>query len=483
MLRLSRSPRFCETDRMPRRLADIYLLFALALTSVLCLVTAPFFAPDEHAQSLRAVTLAHGQLLPTMGASEPGAQIDSGVTAAMDAVDTLRVRWEPLTADFHDRHYGPLTPQAQLPIEAIRWSGSRTFAGFGNTASYPPLFYLPAMAGWRIAEASRITVLNSLRLARWFDALTAVLLGWWALRIGGWPMLPVLLLPSTLFLEASSSQDAVMIPAAALAIALVLRALCEDRVLSRSGLALASILIAACAMARPPYLALGLLLFLPRWRRIAFPALAFAFIAAAAGLWRLAVAPFPIDTADEADLARQTQFLHTHPLAAAAALLRGTGNAAWDFVHRGLYVVGWNDLLPHHGAALVLSLCLLLFASAMPRLPLRGWLRWSLLCAAIAGPLLGLSLAEYMIWTPPGLRTVYGLQPRYWLPVFPAIMLLAACLPRPNLRRARNTRHFADRLLCATALALALVACTLPWMEAHAFYRTGLLPVLRLNWP
>ena len=463
---------------MRRRLPEIYLLFALVLTSVLCLVGAPFFGPDEPAQSMRALALAQGQLLPIMGPDQPGAAIDSGVSDAMDAIDALRMQWEPLTHDYHDRHYGPLTPAQQRPIEAMRWSGGRIFVGFGNTATYPPLFYIPAMAGWRIAESANLTVLNSLRLARWSCAIAAVLLGWCALRIGGWLALPVLLLPSTFFLEASCSQDAVMIPAAALAIALIARALREAREPSLRELLVAAILIAGCAMARPPYLFLGLLLFLPPWRKPWSPALAFALIATATATWRIAVSPFTIDVADEADVASQTHFLHTHPLAAIAALLHGTAQATWDFFHRGLYVVGWNDLLPHHGAAFALSLCLLLFALAMPRLTLHGLWRWTLLSAALAGPLLGLSLAEYLIWTPPGLNTVYGLQPRYWLPIFPAAILLAACIPRPALF-ARNTA----RLVSAAAIAIALIACTLPWMEAHAFYRTGLLDALRLNWP
>jgi uncharacterized membrane protein len=114
---------------------------------------------------------------------------------------------------------------------------------------------------------------------------------------------------------------------------------------------------------------------------------------------------------------------------------------------------------------------LLLCAPACPPRSLRGRL---LLTLAVAGPLLGISLAEYVIWTPPGFHTVYGIQPRYWLPILPLTTLLL---------QGRFARYIPARtalLPIATAI-LVLIACTLPWMVAHAFYRESVAQVLRLN--
>jgi uncharacterized membrane protein len=184
-----------------------------------------------------------------------------------------------------------------------------------------------------------------------------------------------------------------------------------------------------------------------------------------------------MDTADEADPIRQMAFLCEHPAAAALAVGRGTVEAAWDFVHRGLYVVGWNDLLPHHGAALGLSVCLLALVWCAPGLGVRSWRARMLMVVAVAVPLVAISAAEYVIWTPPGLATVYGVQPRYWLPVLPAMMLLVAGwrAPRGESRRGR------EWLVAAAAIVLACVAGTLPWMAARAFYRTALIEAVRIN--
>ena len=363
----------------------------------------------------------------------------------------------------------------------MRWAHSTVFVPFPNTAVYPPMLYLPAIVGWRLGEAFDLTILNSLRLARLLCAWTAVALGWLALRLcpgSRWLLLPFLLLPSTLFLDASCSQDALLLPVAALIVALLARALEAGRELSAVELMVTAGLLALCATARPPYVAMALVLFLPSaasdWQRWLRPLAGFAFVLAACAAWRHVVAPLGLDWSNEADPELQAVFLRAHPVHAAGALLHGTWDAAIDFLRRGVYVVGWNDLLPHHFVAPIVVACLAGMVLAMPRLPIRSWRGRGVLAAAIAGSLLGVALAEYIIWTPPGFHTVYGVQPRYWLPVMPLGMLLAAGTQR-SLPRGRTWL-----LLSATGL-LAIIACTLPWMVAHAFYREGLMHVVLLN--
>jgi hypothetical protein len=470
-----------------RGLPAFYLVFALVLTTVMCWVTAPFFGPDEPSQSLRALALLQGDLLPKMGANEAGAEVDTGALYAMDGMDATRMRWEKQSPDFHDRAYGPVTAESQGRWAGVRWSGQKRFVGFGNTAAYPPGLYAPAIVGWRIARELKLTIFASLRLVRWLTALMAALVGWLALRwagAGAWSLLAPLLMPSALFLQATGSQDALMLPVAALAVAVVWRAVSERRELGTAELIVATVLFALCAMAKPPYVALGILMFVPAaefgvrgWERWKRPAISFAVVAGVSASWWRVAARFGVDTADEADPVRQMAFLRGHPLNAALAVGMGTAEAAWDFVHRGLYVVGWNDLLPHHGAALVLSVCLLVIAWCAPGVGVRSWPARILMLIAAAVPLVAISAAEYVIWTPPGLATVYGVQPRYWLPVLPAMMLLATGWRAP---RAESSR-WRSWLLVATTILLAGVACTLPWMAARAFYRAGFMEAVRIN--
>ncbi len=472
---------------LQQRLPAFYLVFALLLTTLMCWVTAPFFGPDEPSQLLRALALLQGNLLPTMGANEAGAEVDTGALQAMDGMDAIRMRWEKQNADFHDRTYGPVAAESQARLAGVRWSGQKRFVGFGNTATYPPGLYLPAIVGWRIAQETKLTIFASLRLVRWLTAIMAALVGWLALRwsgAGAWSLLAALLLPSALFLQATGSQDALMLPVAALAVAVVWRALSERRELARAELIVATVPFALCAMAKPPYVALALLMFAPaaefgvrgweRWRR---PAISFAVAAGASASWWGLVARFGVDTADEANPVRQMAFVRAQPVDAMLAVGRGAAEAAWDSVHRGLYVVGWNDLLPHHGAALLLSVCLLIAALCAPGVGVRSWRARTLIVIAVIVPLVAISAAEYVIWTPPGLGTVYGVQPRYWLPVLPGMMLLVTGWRAPGSDSTRWRR----RLLTTAAIVLACVACTLPWMAARAFYRAGLFDAVRIN--
>jgi uncharacterized membrane protein len=466
-----------------RRVPEIYLGFALAVTGLLCFATAPFFAPDEANQSLRAITLAHGQLIAPAPADEAGGYVDEGSYRVMDLVNQWRMAWEKRSQDFRDRPWGAISHVQEEKLADVRWDRQSQFAGFGNTAVYPPMLYVPAMVGWRIGEAADWTIFASLRLARVLCALTGVLVSWLALRL--WVgsralLLAVLLLPSAMFLYGASSQDALMVPLAALAAALLTRALADGREFHARELWGLVLVLACVAAARPPYAALAFVLFLPGvearargWRPWIGSAAGFALIVAVCAGWHQLVAHLAIDTAQEADPELQAAFLRSHPLTAAAAVARGTAEAGWDFVHRGLYVIGWNDLLPHHGAAAVLALCLaaiLLASRPVPMRTLRGYL---VLCSAVAAPLLAISLAEYVIWTPPGLGTVYGVQPRYWLPVMPLCMILLG----------GRVPGFAGRrwLAAAGCVLMGGVAATLPWMAAHAFYGAGLWNALRMN--
>jgi uncharacterized membrane protein len=172
----------------------------------------------------------------------------------------------------------------------------------------------------------------------------------------------------------------------------------------------------------------------------------------------------------------QAIFVRSHPFEAARAVMNGTVYAAEDFAHRGVYVVGWNDLLPHHGAAAALTVCLAVMMLFAPACPVRSWLARGLLAVSLAAPIIGISVAEYIIWTPPGGHTVFGIQPRYWLPLIPLLTLLVQGTV------GGWSKTTAGRwLLLVASVVFAMIACTLPWMASYAFYGEGLSRVLALN--
>jgi uncharacterized membrane protein len=262
------------------------------------------------------------------------------------------------------------------------------------------------------------------------------------------------------------------------------RPLAGKRELIRAELIVATAALALIALARPPYTAMALMLFLPAVelragsRRWIAPGVAFVAVVAVTAFWWRLVSGLPLALNDFGDPDKQRAFLHQHPLAAVLALLRGTAYAGYDFLHRGLYVIGLNDLLPHHGAAAVLTICLLAIVGASRGPVVETWRGRVLLTVSAIAPLLGVSLAEYLIWTPPGGTTVFGVMPRYWLAAMPlGILLLQSCVPA----RARLLALMPRQTVVLAGVVMAMVACTLPWVVAHAFYREGAWHVLLLN--
>jgi hypothetical protein len=453
-------------ERTERCLPEAYLALALVLTLLLCWMTPPFFAPDEANHADREISLGHGHLIEKPSPDGAGNDIDDGMAQVSDAMDNIRMEWERHAGYFLDRSYGPITDEQQLHQASGRWSGRTIFEEYENTAVYPPPLYLPAIAGWRTGEAAGWTIFASLRLARLLCALCSVLLGWIALRfcVGiRWQLLAVLLLPTVLYLNATCCQDAVVPGLAALAVAMLSRSLAGRRDFIQAELTVAAVSVGLVALARPPYAVMALMLFLPAtelcssWRKWIAPSVAFVTISSLTAMWWHVVSWLGLATNDLGRPDEQRVFLQEHPFVAALAILRGTAYAGYDFLHRGVYVVGLNDLLPHHGAAAVLTLCLLTVVVAADGPVVESWRGRVLLALSVIGPLLGISLAEYLIWTPPGGMTVYGVMPRYWFAAMPlGILLLQSCLPR----RDHWLAVMPPKIVMLGGMVMAMVACT-----------------------
>ena len=153
-------------------------------------------------------------------------------------------------------------------MRSLAWGRPPIFLSFPNTVIYPPFFYLPQVIGVRLGQAAGWTVEASYTLGRWGAlggsfALGALAL--WHARRGAVLIAVILGLPMTLFLAASVSQDGPLIASGALLAALLSRPAAEMRASPalRIGLGL---LLAALALARPPYILLSLIILLPPWR-------------------------------------------------------------------------------------------------------------------------------------------------------------------------------------------------------------------------
>ena len=217
----------------------------------------PFQNADEPAHFDRAWQVAHGQLQATAGGT-----IDSGTDLVYGYVTKL---------PFNSK--ARFTPADRAGAEAVKWTGQLAYRPFQNTGNYPPTGYLPQAVGIAIGKTCGMGVMRTLVLARVLNGGFAILVCVFALnwcRGGKLVMFAVLLLPMTLSLFASLSQDATLIALTALAFAVISRQIATGVPLSLAQTAVLAISLLIVSLGRPPYGVLSLVFLtpglFPRWR-------------------------------------------------------------------------------------------------------------------------------------------------------------------------------------------------------------------------
>ena len=467
------------------RLPEIYLIVALLVCGFLSVLTPPFFAPDEVNHAKRELELGRGELLAHATAQGVGGAVDANVAKVMLQSGGLQGAILARFPRVRQRPDGRLNAAQLAQMRQVRWSGVSVFTTFRNTALYPPLLYLPQVLGWRLGELIGAPVVESLWLARLLASVSAALLGWLALRLcggGRWALLLCLLLPTELALNASCSQDSLLLPAACLAAVLVARTIQLRRAASTPELAILVVLLSACIGARPPYLPMAFALLLPvmnlprletkeLWRHTAALVVVLLLVSGWAGM----VHGFGTMTDPAANPALQTAFVLHQPLRAAAFLLWGTVAVTPVLAVMGLEVLGGNDAFAPifvYGMLALGVIAVLWLAPGMPRVQHRAR---GLLFAMLLGTVLLISLSEYIIWSPVGGPAVRGLQSRYYLPLLPFTLMLPVRIGA----RTMAPRLRGRLLLAGTALFVLAVMAT-PSIAARRFYDLNLVAATRL---
>lgn len=387
-------------------------LYAAVAAGLLVLNMPPYQNADENNHFLRADNLSRFHLV--------GHRFEGGRTAggpASPEIAASGLAFEP--PKFH--------PERRVTLDEYRRSAAKFGApaadiAFPNTAVYPPPFYAPAVVALWIGRAGRMSVVQTLYLARGLTALAAgaaiaaaLALALSAGATGAAVLIFVLAtLPMSLSLQSAVTQDGLLLGTSALAAALLARL----RQAPRGGeLVALCVCLALIGATRPPYALLAfVLLFLPvPWSgRIA----AVASAVAAAGLWSaFANREAGVPLLPGVDALAQLRILldPARTLILVADTLAGQGPDYWSaFIGR----LGWLDVALPHWFVRIASAVLAL--AAVAGVSLRGGVAAGLILAALASSLAVL-LAMYAISTTVGGPVIEGVQGRYFLP--PALLL------------------------------------------------------------
>ena len=427
------------------RVASLMLAYLLPMLLTVAILTPPWQNPDEPLHMARAVQVAHGGLLGYRAWTTTGGLSDPAIYDAYQPVRHAAMRPAERLS------------QADLAASAaVHFGRAISYISFPNTAQYPPFFYIADAAAYWLGRAGGLSIDRTLLLARAANAVVFSLGAAAAVacaRRARLLLACVLLLPTTLSLACSASQDGPMLAAAALAVGLLDRIVAEHRAATRAEAIVVAMLLAAIAMARPPYAGflLALLLLCPRPTGAS---LRLAGAACACVLaWCLLVALHTSVRLGQADLHAQLAFLAANP-GRIPDIIGATARAYLpDYWQQLIGVLGWTDTPLPVAYQWFATLVLILAAAASATFPAR--LIWApflgLVFAAVA-----IFVLQYLTWTWPGQLVITGVLGRYFTPL---AMVLALALP---------AWRWAARLREAATLGVVALAAVTPAVMVQA---------------
>ena len=469
----------------------LFLALGLPLGMSLAVLVPLGQVADEPAHVLRADSLLHGEfighrrILTDAGGRK---RLQAGVIAdgALLSVIVSLPHANDVTPTRIDGAAFDRSQRARL--------GQVGFFELGTIAGYFPVFYVPAAATLAVCRVLRAGAYASFMAARFANLFASLLMGAAALAIarsGRVLLFAALLLPLSLSLAASVSQDGLLIAAAALAVACA--SVMEERPSGSPAWWTMTVLVGCIVLAKPPYLPLVVLLFLPfapagTWRleemSLRLAALGVILLLATTWSW-LAVhsVAAPIFRApeeagplwpgarpaifDSTDMVAQLSVLTADPWRFLSLPLHSIQQHA-DIFPQMLSLLGWLNLrLP---TTLVAAWKVALVCAALADMVggrrstmARSWLPDSmLLLAAVFVTVLLIYLSQYLSFTPVGWDWISGVQGRYLVPLLPLVALaLPAGSSRPLLSRS---------LTVPAALAATAGLYVIPLTVVRFFY-------------
>jgi uncharacterized membrane protein len=411
----------------------IYVGVALPTTFLLCFLIPPIQSPDEGRHFLRAYQIAQGQMLSQI---DPNTHQAGGwIPAAASGFVRDKMRPDYLRNEDRLRTLGERLSALDQAAQSQSPLSEKVFASFPGATIYPPPLYLPQVAGISLARLFSNKVYVWFYAARCFNALAAVLLVFFGLRLAPGHRLALIIpaiLPISLYQMSSASSDAAIIALSVLFVALCLRFVQSDGAAIRIALI---VCLVALTTNKPVHLAFVVLLLAAYqrlgWRRaILFFSTACVVAVSTYIGWAYLVRQFlPLAGTGfpNHNPYVQIHFLVAHPLAL-VPIVRNT--LIWDgrrLISEVIGFFGWGELpLPpwfyKAGYALLAAVLLIAVVNYKPMHRSRILLG----SVAAAGVVASVSLASFIMWTPVGEMKIWGLQGRYFVP---AVAMLAFLVP------------------------------------------------------
>lgn len=453
--------------------ARSFLLLALAIGAFYTAINPPFAVNDEREHWLRVVEITKGRLRSRSDERGPYHQLPQDYYALITRYGSVQRKGE---ARVHRRDlFRDLQAPAQDPPQWRR--------RVANASGYSPLPYLPHIGPVWFARQFDLPPLWQIYFARVSSLVTYALITSWAVAIAGpmsWAFFVLGLMPMSLTQAAGLSGDGMTQALSFLFFAWVAKGTFAAE-LSRKERGLLLGMCAAVTLCKPPYLLHTLSLLALKWTgpRASLKRWGFAAAGLIAGILPAAIWNYLNQGAEAgpSPAGEQLALLEAQPAkvitVALLTLAERTDDyliefvAVRDVIHRQMRFLG--GLL----SGLYLPILAAVTWGVSYRAGRGARLRalWCLVSGlATSGAIF---LAMYLYSTPVGGRVIYGAQGRYFIPVAPALLLVASTYGRPVLARWLAARSGIRLKVALTTLnAVCLVALI------ARYYATS-----KIDWP
>ena len=423
--------------KMETHLKYIYLLYATLGVVLTATITPAFQAPDERAHFLRAEQTSRGVLVAHFILLQPSREHrtspdkriiypDSGGYVGQRGINLVAFAYDSIVAHKEQK----VTDSLIKASKKYYWNENLTIVNFPNTGFYPPTGYVFPAIGILAGKLFRMNILDTLILSRILNGIGCAIICFFALGLAKRSRLILfflLLLPLTIFLFASVSQDAMLISLAALIVGMIDHNESEghQKFTKTQGIVLI-ICITAISVARPPYFIFAsVFLLLQLTPRMKLLTIAIPFLSMV--VWGIlnshnyAVAFAPPEMGVNAKM--QLAFVTGHPLKFVGMFFQWNAEDILSKLREYVGILGWLDVvLPGYYYKLTYWVMLMAIIAVAGFNLDHAKLRITCIIAAMV-TFIGIMAAQYITWMPlesPGLG---GVQSRYFIPVVFFLML------------------------------------------------------------
>lgn len=417
----------------------VFLVVAGVQVILLCALTPPFQIHDEFQHFFRSYQLSELHIWGTVQDGKPGGVIPSALPEFVERTwGTLRVWYAP---PLGEHPLAKTWTELWQPLSPHR----REFAKF-ITATYSPLLYVPQTVGISIGRLFGASPLVLMLLGRLANAVTAILLITWSLKVlpvGRIAALTVALLPMAQYEYASLAPDATIIASGFVLTAITLRAGVRGwwkRMDILTSVGAAAIL--CCKLVYIPLLAVGLPATLQCYlkggsqrtvARLMMPQFLIAIFAVGVTVIWLASTSSIMDTwaLPSITLAREIAILR-NPLGFAGLLVADAVAHGRFYLEDSIGIFGVKAVYLPKTTYVTAIFCsvfsLFLAEDTKLRLGLPA-VAWNLLL--VAGSIALIQMAMFVLNNPGGAWRIFGVQGRYFLPLGALAAATLASLSKP----------------------------------------------------